>query len=274
MAVKCFGRDVVKAAFDKGFTRLVYVTASYPCADKMTDVLMALQESKMVDIVEVGIPFTDPVGDGPVIEECGLHALNEKCTSIFTVIELLRKARESGFTLPVIFMGYYNTFLTGWIEAAKDLVSGVIIVDLPFEEPHTHEVIEQLRASDLSFVPLVTPFTSGERIKMISSVVDTFLYCTCVMGITGARASLDQYLKSDYQPTWKTIQENTGSARKILGFGVSNNAAVKAVQDLGASGLVVGSAMMKTVAQNKDLPSAELRPVLVKFLQTLFEGTR
>eukprot|EP01059_Diplonema_ambulator_P016535 TRINITY_DN2813_c0_g2_i1.p1 TRINITY_DN2813_c0_g2~~TRINITY_DN2813_c0_g2_i1.p1 ORF type:complete len:290 (+),score=65.72 TRINITY_DN2813_c0_g2_i1:52-870(+) len=268
------GRGVVKAAFDKGFTRLVYVTASYPCRERMTDVLMSLQESGVVDVVEVGVPFTDPVGDGPVIEECGLEALNQKCTSIFTVLELVKEARSAGFTLPVILMGYFNTFLQGWIEAAKDLISGVIIVDLPYEEPQTHALSEQLREHDLSFVPLVTPFTSADRINLISKEVDTFLYCTCVMGITGARSTLDQYLKTEYQPTWKRLTENTGETRKILGFGVSNNAAVRAVKDLGADGLVVGSAMMKTLMANKDLPLPEFREKIVSFLKELFEGTR
>ncbi|KAJ9460959.1 tryptophan synthase beta chain [Diplonema papillatum] len=239
------GADAIRDVFNSKFANLVYVTACYPTEEKSLDILMACQESGCVGIVEVGIPFTDPVGDGPVIEECALDAMKQKCSSVFQVIELVQKARARGFILPVILMGYYNTFLSGWVEKAKGCVSGVIIVDLPSEEPETVRVAAQCRSNGMTFIPLVTPFTREERLRKISSSVDTFLYCTCVLGVTGARESLANYLATDYQPVWKRTTENTIGCKKILGFGVSNNAAVKAVRNLGADGLVVGSALMR-----------------------------
>ena len=265
-----FGRGPLQAAFKKGFCNLVYVTGGYPTKEKTIDVLMSLQESGCVDVVEVGVPFTDPVGDGPVIEECALASISGDCKSIFTVIELIKEARKVGFNLPVILMGYYNTFRPGWIEASKDCISGVIIVDLPFEEPFTHELKDELNKSDISFIPLASPFTSGERLNKISGIVDTFLYNTCVMGVTGARQSLDEYLQTTYQATWKKIKDNTDDKKCILGFGISNNRAVKAVRVLGADGLVVGSALMRKIIEVKELSGQDLRKAISDFLNELF----
>ena len=246
------GTGALLKAFQEGFARVVYVTSCYPSEEKMVEVLMGIQESGVVDVVEVGVPFTDPVGDGPVIEKCGLDAINiSGCQSIFTVLEVLRKARGRGFSLPLVLMGYYNTFVEGWIEACKDLVSGVIIVDLPFEEPGTHALIEKLNAADVSFIPLCTPFTSAERLAKISTIVTSFLYCTCVSGVTGARASLAEYLNSEYKPVWERVRANTEGKNKIIGFGVSDNAAVQAVKGLGVNGLVVGSALMKVCSKER-----------------------
>eukprot|EP01061_Rhynchopus_euleeides_P034216 TRINITY_DN57959_c0_g1_i1.p1 TRINITY_DN57959_c0_g1~~TRINITY_DN57959_c0_g1_i1.p1 ORF type:complete len:274 (+),score=98.95 TRINITY_DN57959_c0_g1_i1:51-872(+) len=268
------GRQAVEAAFNKGFTRLVYVTACYPNEEAMLAVMMALQESGVVDIVEVGVPFTDPVADGPVIERCALDAIAGGCTSIWKVINTVQKARDRGFTLPIMLMGYFNSFLDGWMDKAQGLISGAILVDLPYEEPMTHRTIKAMHDHDLTFVPIATYTTTGDRLANLSRITDTFLYCMSSSGVTGVREGLDSYLRTGYRPVWEQLCAAAGDKRKIIGFGISNSSAVMAVKELGADGLVVGSALMKTIAANKDKPHEELCAAVKSFITDLFAGSQ
>ena len=245
------GRAVVTKAFESGFARLVFVTGCYPNEEACIDVIMAMQESGCVDIVEIGVPFSDPVADGPIIERCALDSIANGCTSIWKVIAMVEKLRERGCTLPLMLMGYFNSFLDGWVAKSKGLLSGAIIVDLPFEEPRTHEVVQEMRDADMTFVPIVTSHTSAERLPLVCSLADTFLYCMSSKGVTGMRSGLEEQLRTTFRPTWEMICAASGDTHKIIGFGISNNAAVRAVKELGAGGLVVGSAMMKVWKQKK-----------------------
>ena len=110
------------------FSVFVFVTSGFPTAEK----------SNVVDVVELGIPCSECVADGPVLESCGDQARKNGTDNIFKCLDILKEARNKGFNLPVVLMGYINNFKKGWIEQAKDLISGVIIVDLPVEDKYTH----------------------------------------------------------------------------------------------------------------------------------------
>ncbi|KAJ1952221.1 hypothetical protein GGI12_006301, partial [Dipsacomyces acuminosporus] len=147
---------------------VAYVTAGFPSPDQTVDIMLGLEKGG-VDAIELGIPFTDPLADGPTIQEAHLVAL-EKNTDIDTCLDLVREARTRGLTIPVLFMGYYNPIMQ---YGEKDLVKkcadagidGYLVVDLPPEEAQSFRAL--CASSGLSYIPLITPSTSEARINRL-----------------------------------------------------------------------------------------------------------
>uniref|UniRef100_A0A7S4LBW4 tryptophan synthase n=1 Tax=Eutreptiella gymnastica TaxID=73025 RepID=A0A7S4LBW4_9EUGL len=251
-----------------GFSRLVYVTAGYPEPTLTVDILLAIQASGRVEAVEIGVPFTDPTGDGPIIAECSKIAMEKGTTDIHQVIDMLKQARAKGFTLPCLLMGYANTFKPGWMADAKGFVDGVIVVDLPLEEPFTHTFVQECKDNDISFVPILTPLTSAERVQKIGQMMaSSFCYCTTVLGVTGARDFLRNYFETEYLEVYNRFKSQTGMPC-IVGFGVSSPETVQMIRELlKADGVVVGSAFMKCL---QEATSETVGKDVVAFLQGLF----
>ncbi|KAI0241930.1 hypothetical protein L0F63_004034 [Massospora cicadina] len=239
--------EAIRKAFEsckaQGRTALVaYTVAGYPHPDYSVDVLLGFERAG-VDVIELGIPFTDPLADGPVIAAAHFEALNhgvdlEKC------FEIVALAREKGLKVPVVLMGYYNPiYQYGEREVCRKSracgVNGFIVVDLPPEE--AGEFLEGCKHEGLSYVPLITPTTTEHRIQHLAKVVDSFLYVVSRSGVTGVQASLDKNLSSLLTRVRSNLEAAGGSQLPVaVGFGISTNQQFLEVGTL-ADGVVVGS---------------------------------
>ncbi len=219
-----------------------YITAGYPSPAETVDVLLALQAGGG-DAIELGIPFTDPMADGATVQHANEVALaaGVKVTDCFRFLE---EARARGLHIPVLFMCYYNSVLALGEEeaaarAAKAGADGFIVVDLPPEEASSF--VAACRANGLSFVPLVAPTTSNERIEKLASVADSFLYCVSVTGTTGQRAQLPPELPAFIE----RIRAHTDLPLGV-GFGISTREHVEQVGRI-ADAAIVGSAIIAAI---------------------------
>lgn len=221
---------------------IAYVTAAYPARDDTVDILLGM-EAGGADVIEIGVPFTDPLADGATIQHANEVAL-EAGASYPLCLELVREARKRGLQAPVIFMGYYNPLLAyGEERAVRDAAGagadGFIVVDLPPEEAGAF--VAACRAWDMSFVPLVAPTTPDARIGRIAAVADAFLYCVSVTGTTGARTEVPAELGAFIE----RVRRQT-SLPLAVGFGISTREHVEQVGRL-ADAVVVGSAIITAI---------------------------
>ena len=220
-----------------------YLTAGYPAREDTVPALLAM-EAGGADVLELGVPFSDPMADGATIQAANQVAL-EQGVSLADCVQYVREARAAGLQAPVILMGYYNPILSyGEARLARDAsvagIDGFIVVDLPPEEATAF--VASCRAHGLSFVPLVAPTTHDERIALIASVADSFLYCVSVTGTTGAaKVALDDL------PAFIGRVRAHCSLPLAVGFGVSTRAHVEAVGKV-ADAAVVGSAIINAIA--------------------------
>ncbi|KAJ2658229.1 hypothetical protein IW148_004785 [Coemansia sp. RSA 1199] len=233
-----------KAAQEERPAFVAYVVAGYPTPDLTVDVLLELEKGG-VDLIELGVPFTDPLADGPTIQAAHMVAL-ENGIDIDECVRLVKEARERGLTIPVLFMGYYNPIMQYGEEllvqqCAQAGIDGYIVVDLPPEEAVTFR--ELCAAAGLSYIPLITPSTSEGRIQRLVQIADSFVYVVSRSGVTGARASLDSHLPN----LLGRIQKHTALPLAV-GFGVNTHEHFKDVGAM-ADGVVIGSQFI-TVMRN------------------------
>lgn len=234
---------------------IAYVTAGYPTRADTVPILLALQAGG-ADIVELGVPFSDPLADGATIQRANEVALAQGVT-IEECFRFAEDARAAGFRLPLIFMGYYNPVLAygerRTAARARDAgVDGFIVVDLPPEE--AADFLAACRAYGRRFIPLVAPTTKDERIPLLASVTDAFLYCVSVTGVTGARDTLPAEL-----PAFVGRVRRATSLPLAVGFGISRREHVELVGGL-ADAVVVGSAILAAI----DAADAEHRAARVQ----------
>ncbi|KAI9139847.1 tryptophan synthase beta subunit-like PLP-dependent enzyme [Paraphysoderma sedebokerense] len=227
-----------------------YITAGYPEADDTVDVLLALQKGG-ADVIEIGVPFTDPLADGPTIQY-STHIALENGTDIKKCLSYVADARAKGLTVPIIFMGYYNPFLqygeSKIIEECKNVgVNGFIMVDLPPEECHHFRSL--CTSNGLSYVPLIAPSTTLNRIKTLSSLADSFIYVVSRLGVTGEQTSVNDELPS----LISKIRQYSKDIPLAVGFGVSNREQFVNVGKL-SDGVVIGS---KIISVLRDCPKQD-----------------
>lgn len=227
---------------DKAF--IPYIMAGDGGLEKLKPIILKLQEIG-VTAIEVGIPFTDPVADGPTIERAGERAL-AKGTTLRKVIETLHSFADE-ITVPLVAMTYLNPILAyGVEEFSKDAyhagIRGVIIPDMPLEEKDI--VYPTLKDFDIDLVQLVSLTSTPERIEKLTKASEGFIYAVTVNGITGARSSFEGDLESHF----KKIQSYTDTP-VLAGFGISTPEHVK---QFGAfsSGVIVGSKIVESLASN------------------------
>lgn len=236
-------RDTFARAKAEGRTLfLPYVTAGYPRRADSVDLLLAM-EAGGGDILELGMPFTDPLADGATIQHANQVALQQE-VHLDDCLAMVAEARSKGLQAPVLLMGYYNPVLAmGEARVAKLAreagIDGFIIVDLPPEE--AGGFLAECRANDLSFVPLVAPTTSSERIKKLADVADGFLYCVSVTGTTGTRTELPAEL-GDFIERVRAVT----ALPLAVGFGISTRQHVEQVGGV-ADAAVVGSAIIAAI---------------------------
>jgi len=236
----------LKTVHKKAF--IAFITAGYPNLS-VTERLI-LEFAKIgVDIIELGVPFSDPLADGPVIQESSQEAL-KKNTHLIDILNLVRRVRKV-VDIPISLMTYYNpVFCFGeerFIRKAKDYgVDGVIVPDLPPEEGRSF--IKCANRAGIDVICFLSPTSSLERIKFISKVSKGFIYYVSLTGVTGMRKNLPQGLINNVAEIKKYTQKPV-----CVGFGVSNPLQVKQIYKF-ADGVIVGSAIVKKIKDNRGKP--------------------
>jgi len=246
-----------KAAF------VAYIMGGDPDRETSQKLLDALPENG-VDIIELGIPFTDPMADGPVIEDAGIRA-RKSGTTLKTVLEMATEFRRKNTTTPIIVMGYCNPIhhmgYTAFSKAAKAAgVDGAIIVDLPPEEDG--ELRAAFETHDLALIRLATPTTNAERLPKVVEGTKGFVYYVSMTGVTGANnakaASITEQVARVKEAAHLPV---------VVGFGVKTPERAREVAK-DADGVVVGTAIVKTL--HEEGPDATL--ALVKSLAAATHG--
>ena len=221
---------------DKKFLSL-YFCAGCPTLDSTSDVILTMQQ-RGIDFIEVGIPFSDPLADGPVIQDAATRALKNGMNLKHLFSQL--KAIKDDVQIPLILMGYLNPIMHYGIEAfcqscVESGVSGMIIPDLPFDD-YLNIVKPVADRYDLRVIMLITPETSDERIRFIDDHTDGFIYMVSSAAITGAQKNFDD-AKHVY---FRRINAMNLRNPRMIGFGISNQQTLKAAQD-NAAGAIIGS---------------------------------
>ena len=215
----------------------LYFCAGAPTLGGTADVILTLQR-RGIDMIEVGIPFSDPMADGPVIQDAATKALRNGM-SLNTLFAQLREIREQ-VTIPLVLMGYLNPILQYGIErfcqsCVESGVSGMIIPDLPFQD-YLDLVKPAADRYDLRVSMLITPETSEERIRFIDEHTDGFVYMVSSAAITGAQKRFDEQ-KQEY---FRRIDRLQLRNPRMIGFGISNRQTLESAQ-ANAAGAIIGS---------------------------------
>jgi tryptophan synthase alpha chain len=242
---------IEKTFKDLDRTALVsFITAGDPDYETSLSVLKTLPGAG-VDIIELGMPFTDPVADGPTIQQAGLRAL-EGGANMHKTLDMVREFRAENTETPIILMGYTNPVMAFGIEtfaaAAHEAgVDGLIIVDLPPEE--SQELEQAAEKHGISLIRLVTPTTDAERLKTLLRGASGFLYYVSITGVTGS-ASADL---SAIKPHIEEIKKHT-DLPVAVGFGIKTPEDAKEMAQI-SDAIVVGSAIVQEILENKDNPA-------------------
>ena len=221
---------------DKKFLSL-YFCAGCPTLEGTGDVILTMQR-RGIDFIEVGIPFSDPLADGPVIQSAATQALKNGMTLSKLFAQL--KAIKDDVQIPLILMGYLNPILHYGIEefcksCVESGVSGMIIPDLPFDD--YQKIVKPIADRfDLRVIMLITPETSEERIRFIDENTDGFIYMVSSAAITGAQQSFDDAKQAYFR---RINQMNLRNPR-MIGFGISNKQTLESAQQ-NAAGAIIGS---------------------------------
>ncbi len=218
---------------------VAYITTGFPSLEFTVDAALALGEAG-VDTLELGMPFSDPVADGPVIEAANLKALQNG----FKLDHLFEASAKIAPHIDTLWMGYFNPFyhrgMDNFIAEAKNAgVNGFIIPDLPFEEAKPYK--PQIEAAGLNLIDFIAPTDSKARIEQIVTDAQKFIYLVAYAGITGAGKS------EDLQPIITDIKSFTKTP-VYVGFGVDQNTAKEKAK--GVDGVIVGSAFVKVLLHN------------------------
>ncbi|MCL3880917.1 tryptophan synthase subunit alpha [Marivita sp. GX14005] len=240
---------------------VAYVMAGDPDFDASLELVRGLPGAG-VDVIELGLPFTDPMADGSTIQLAGQRALEAGMT-LERTLDLARRFREGDDTTPIVMMGYYNPIYSRGVDrfladAREAGIDGLIIVDLPPEEDE--ELCIPAQAAGLNFIRLATPTTDDKRLPKVLQNTSGFVYYVSITGITGAAEAQ----ASDVAPEVARIKDKT-DLPVIVGFGIRTPEAAQAIAGV-ADGCVVGSAIVAEMASGK--PVADV----LAFVKSLADG--
>ena len=235
---------------------------------EVTRALLRAAAEAGADLIELGVPFSDPTADGPIVQRAGVRALGNH-TSLRQILGLVAELRESGFETPIILFGYYNpVFHYGPARLAEDAaragVDGLLIVDLPPEE--ADELWRPARAAGLDVIFLLAPTSDAERVRVVLRKASGFVYFVSMTGITGTKAI-------DAADVRRIVEDLRHSCRLPLGvgFGITTPAEAAAVAAY-ADGVVVGSAIVRMIEALATSPN--LVSEVGAFIRALKEATR
>ena len=225
---------------------VIYLTAGDPSLEVTREIVLGL-DAAGVDCLEIGVPFSDPTADGPIIQAASQRALRNGTTlsAILDMIESIRTVSE----IPVVLFGYYNPILSYGTErfavrAKETGVDGILVVDLPPEE--AHELRQYTDPQGIDFISLIAPTTGTERMKMIASDASGFLYYISITGVTGTAKPQVEEVAKDIQRI-RTVTE----LPLIVGFGISTPQQASQIAPY-ADGIVIGSAVVQMIEEHAD----------------------
>lgn len=224
----------------------IYFTCGYPHLDSTVDIIKALADGGM-DMIEVGVPFSDPMADGPVIQESSTVALRNGM-NLRLLLDQVEEARRTVTEIPMVLMGYLNPMMQYGIEPlfkrCKEIgIDAIIIPDLPFHE-YMRDIRDLCRKYDLPMIMLITPETSDERIKLIDDNCDGFIYMVSAAATTGTRDSFGE-AQIDY---FRHVNSLNLIHKRLIGFGISNPSTLGEAFTY-ASGAIIGSLFIKCLSR-------------------------
>ena len=232
----------IQKAFEKGKAFIPFITCGDPDLSTTKEAVRIMAQ-RGADLIELGIPFSDPTAEGPVIQEASLRALTGgvRTEHIFEMVRTLRK----DLSIPMVFMTYANVVFSygaeKFISSCREIgIDGLILPDLPFEEKE--EFLPLCHQYDVDLISLIAP-TSKDRISMIAREAEGFLYIVSSLGVTGTRKEIT----TDLTSIIKVVRENTNIPCAI-GFGISTPDQAKEMADI-SDGVIIGSAIVKLLAR-------------------------
>lgn len=230
----------------------IYFTAGYPQLNDTCEIISQLEDNG-IDLIEIGIPFSDPMADGPTIQASGTIALRNGMT-LRILFDQLADIRKT-VSIPLIMMGYLNPIMQyGFENFCKKCnevgIDGAIIPDLPFDD-YLKEYKPMAEKYDIKIVMLITPETSDERIRLIDDHTDGFIYMVSSASTTGAQSSFDD----GKQAYFKKINSMGLKNPRLIGFGISNKATLDAAQ-ANANGAIIGSKFITLLKDSKNIKEA------------------
>ncbi len=223
-----------------------FLTAGYPTLESTVELVLAAERAG-VHLVEIGMPFSDPLADGPVIQQSSQIAIRNG-VNLEIILRMVRDIREAS-QLPIVLMGYLNPIyrygLESFLQDAQEAgVNGLILPDLPPEEGS--DIFEMIKSHEMSPVLLVAPNTKPERIARVGAIAGDLLYAVSILGVTGSALNRND-----------RISEYLGNLRRytdtpfVVGFGISTPQDVRQMASL-ADGVVVGSALLKRIESSSE----------------------
>lgn len=232
-------------AFQNGKAFIPFITCGDPSLEITEQLVYALEEAG-ADLIELGIPFSDPTAEGPVIQGANMRAIAGGVTTdkIFEMVGRIRK----NTSIPMVFMTYGNVVFSygteRFIKTAAELgMDGIILPDIPFEEKEEFSTV--CKRYDLDFISLIAP-TSKERIKTIAKEADGFVYCVSSLGVTGVRNEIETDVEAMVQ-----LVKKAKDIPCAIGFGISTPEQAKKMVDV-SDGVIVGSSIVKLCATFKE----------------------
>lgn len=263
----------IKALFGRlrreGRTALIpYITIGYPSPEDTPTLVRAMEESG-ADIIELGIPFSDPLADGTTIQRATESALKQG-VSVDRCLRVAEELRQTGLKIPLIFMGYYNPIFRyeerSFCVACREVgVDGLIVPDLPPEEAAT--MSQACRTNGLDLIFLLAPTSTQKRIAKVAKLTTGFIYLVSLTGITGVRERLNPHLETFVQ----RVRAFTAKPLAV-GFGISTPEQAALVSRL-ADGVIVGSALVD-LAGSSENPAAAVSDLVKSLRQALDEAPR
>ena len=252
---------------DKGKKLITFVTGGDPDISTSEEILKTIIEKK-VDIIEIGMPFSDPMADGPTIQLSSRRAIKNK-TNLKSIFKICKNIRKYNNSTPIVLMGYYNLILhygvNNFTKKCSEIgIDGLIIVDLQPEEDS--ELYNAISLCDIDLIRLITPNTTKKRLEIIANNASGFLYYVTITGITGQKSANIDKLKSSIKKIRKYSKLPI-----VAGFGINNKKNVKEICKI-ADGAVVGSSIIKLIEKNLNNKKRLLKSV-GNFVEDLKKGT-
>lgn len=260
-------KQLFKRHDDSSKIMSLFLTAGYPDLESTVDLILGFEENG-TDFIELGMPFSDPLADGPTIQYSSNIAIEQGIT-MEKIFKMVRQIRQKS-AIPIVLMGYINPVLRYGIddfceEASNAGVDGLIIPDIPIEESGI--ISEKVRSQGLSLIYLVAPNSSDQRMQKIDKASDGFVYCVSVTGVTGAREG-DEVAQSVARFI-NRVKQNVVKNPKMVGFGIKTHEdAQRIAADM--DGFIVGSALIDTIREH--YPENGWKEKVFDFVRTLKYG--
>lgn len=245
----------------------LFITAGYPDLESTVELVLEFEKNG-ADMIELGMPFSDPLADGPTIQYASNVAIENGITmaKILQIVSAVRKESE----IPIILMGYINPILRYGLQkfckdAYKNGVDGLIVPDVPIEE--SSKLSESAKKNNLDLIYLVAPNSTDKRMKTIDEKSQGFVYCVSVTGVTGARSG--EEISNSVDKFIDRVTQNITKNPKLVGFGIKNHKDAISISEK-VDGFIVGSALIDTIRNN--YPSKGWKQKTLSFVKELKFG--